>query len=658
MYWKDIQWKPGLLTPLSYDGHLRTLLKRSLKQKEDRRERILEKGSQLRIMSTGRAGKVSDCGYDQFRCIYTALPSDTDFLFEADVRVAGFLREPGPTNREAFGIFIRDTMDRDPLTGLFYSNMAAVGGYYGRYNFYGREGLRAEDNSCVHNFTMYRKIDDPGGGTLDSMHYAVPSSDPAVFHLALMRSGDTVFAKMEAPDGSNLLDPDKNGGIEELAGEGNVHCGERPSVRLPEAFRCRDPKYLYIGFLTTDAEMCIDKESVRIQLLSGEGRKPETHPAREGSSCRLSEKKNHEADAGKMDADPGKDRDTLPQSGCRGDGSVPCCPPDDTAYTCVLHVSADGSPSGDGSPDRPYDLQTAVQCCPPGGLVRLKAGKYLPEQPVIIRKEDSGDGRKRKYLSGPSSPDEKAVLDFGGSCHDLRICGDYWTIENICVSRGYGIRIEGSHNCLNRCVSCHNLETGILIRHPDNFSARKDWPRENTVDNCISFDNRDPSECNADGFACKVAAGTGNIFRNCLSFLNSDDGFDLYSKNRKTGRVRIENCQSFLNGFKRDRNGGLVPTAGNGTGFKLGGSGLYIEHTAVACLAEGNRRDGIRNNSNPYFRVERCTSKNNGNSNILYSIYYCTGAKKYKKIIGCSTGYDPDYDPQALLKKLLERCRI
>jgi hypothetical protein len=60
-----------------------------------------------------------------------------------------------------------------------------------------------------------------------------------------------------------------------------------------------------------------------------------------------------------------------------------------------------------------------------------------------------------------------------------------------------------------------------------------------------------PTGENADGFACKLTTGYGNVFDGCISYNNSDDGWDLYTKAESgpIGPVTIQNCIAFNNGM-------------------------------------------------------------------------------------------------------------
>lgn len=54
----------------------------------------------------------------------------------------------------------------------------------------------------------------------------------------------------------------------------------------------------------------------------------------------------------------------------------------------------------------------------------------------------------------------------------------------------------------------------------------------------------------ADGFACKLTTGEGNVFSGCISYNNVDDGWDLYTKSATgaIGAVSIEDCVAYNNG--------------------------------------------------------------------------------------------------------------
>ncbi|MBR2596235.1 MAG: glycosyltransferase [Solobacterium sp.] len=371
----------------------------------------------------------------------------------------------------------------------------------------------------------------------------------------------------------------------ELAEEGSEPVRFEITVD-PDIFASRDPERMYLGFLAArGCEMEADLHSVSIEF--------------EDSS------------------------DDLP----------------------AIAVSVQGTPAGQGTPEDPLDLQTAVSRCRDGQRIEVFPGRYRLREDLVIAGENSGRRRHPRTITAVSK-DEKTILDFGGTEHGFVIAGDCWNIRGLIVTGGYGFMIRGNHNYISHCMAAANLETGFLIRHPDNDSPAEQWPSYNVITDCVSCMNMDRSQQHADGFACKVSAGPGNRFVRCTAWLNSDDGFDLFSKNRPIGAVILEDCRSWLNGWIF-RHGQLCRTAGNGSGFKLGGSGLAIDHEAVRCEAVGNRGYGFSSNSNPHLRISGCHAANNSRN----FAYYFTGPQSRSVCVmdNCTESDIPDCSPEVWL---------
>ncbi len=584
---RDFQWKRALLWPTS-NLERRERQNRSNDLERQGAESSLV-GNKLRLSMPNGRGKISDAGYDQFVCYYAELPADCDVNLCANVKGRVVLKNAFPTFQEGFGIFLRDAMTPDPLSGLFYSNMAAVGGYYGRGNFFGRVGIAADSVEETGNFFYFGKPEDANADSL-------PFLRTRSYRLLLGREGGGIWGCVRKPYWfrTSLRETKKTpGGKGDFVPELEFRWLRTP----PGIFEERDPKSLYFGFFAANGgEMTVDVRSIKILWKKRRANK-------------------------------------APQ-------------PD-------VYASPIGRIAGDGTLHSPYDLVTALQRCEPGGEVRALPGRYGPED-VVVGKSSSGTEKSRKKLVGGDDEYGRVpIIDFEGTDRALRLDADFWEIDGVHVTGGHGIVVQGSCNVIRNCRSYRNLETGILIRCADIDAPKEEWPRDNLVENCVSYCNADRSERNADGFACKVAAGEGNRFENCLSFLNSDDGFDLFAKNRQIGAVSLKNCQSVLNGFKVQDDGTVVRTAGNGVGFKLGGSGLAIAHTAENCEAIGNKKSGFSSNSNPTLRLFSCKAKNNGEPNINY-YYYGEGATPDKTVENCESADDPNFNPAATAAKLLE----
>ncbi len=382
-------------------------------------------------------------------------------------------------------------------------------------------------------------------------------------------------------------------------------------------FQSRDREWIYVGFFAAnDCAVAIRKDSVCLEIRKGKKslfrKKRATESGRVLSSLEKMQPEN----------------------------SFPDVPKE-------IFASPEGGASGVGTRAAPWDLVTAVERCRPGQTVLLLPGRYQPEKDILLR---GGAGKK---LFCDTAGGEYAVLDFRGEDRGVVIPGHDWELRNIAVVRGLGFQISGKDNRLYGCAAAHNLETGFLIRHPQNDSSRELWPSGNLISDCVSFCNRDPAEKNADGFACKVAAGEGNAFVRCRAFLNSDDGFDLFTKNRPTGAVHLEGCVSLLNGYTLE-DGTLRVTKGNGCGFKLGGSGQRIPHKVVCCQAFGNKQYGFTSNSNPWLFLEGCCAMNNKKQNYNY-YFTALCAKVEKNLRDCSEYDEEDFDPRLLLEETVRK---
>ncbi len=635
--WNSFKWDKTLMLPLSVTGSEEQYQSQKLVLKSLEEHVFSESNTESTIEMHGMSGKVTDCGEDRIAATYIQLPAHLDFMIEAEVTVTQFVSKPGPTNRESFGIFIRDTVEADFGTGLYFSNMIAIGGYYGRYNFFGRSGISSDDSISIDNIYLYKQVNREGSYFQSQpMHYAVTQSHPQRLRMLIAKRGCFISVKMINMQGDDILNNIYNGGIQELAQNGKVisktgwYC-----VHMPQAFEQRDRKSLYIGFFAAEASLVIHKNAFVLRKLTKRDNK--ALPALSKDDFIIDHAKD----------DPGVNEPNNHHDAAKECHDNPTCTP------MTIWASPDGLTNGDGTRSTPYDIQTAIKQCPNNGTVALLPGEYRLNESLVIKKEFSGCENARKRLLGECESD-RTIINFGDSHNSLDLLGDYWSIENIDITAGFGLRIEGSYNNVLNCRAYKNLETGFLIRHHDIESPRSIWPSHNVIENCISFCNKDDSECNADGFACKIAAGEGNSFKGCIAFLNSDDGFDLFTKYKPIGSVTIENCTSSLNGYKLNNDGKLEATAGNGNGFKLGGTGLAINHIVVNCNARGNKTNGFTSNSNPYIHLEKCSSSNNKCHNLYHYFYaYEKYASSHSKVLSeCVFDDDEQFDKYTYLEEL------
>jgi len=180
-------------------------------------------------------------------------------------------------------------------------------------------------------------------------------------------------------------------------------------------------------------------------------------------------------------------------------------------------------------------------------------------------------------------------LNFGSG---INIKGNHNKIIDLEITNSSktGIRITGNHNIIKSVKTSSNKRTGIQICKGGSY---------NKIINCISAINNSNTN-DADGFACKLDSGKGNIFIKCTSFYNEDDGFDLFAARHS---VKFYNCVAIGNGA---------------SGFKLGGIrdetdlNYNIYHKLYSCSAYCNKLYGFTsNNQVGKIMLKKCLASKN-----------------------------------------------
>ncbi|WP_040977013.1 right-handed parallel beta-helix repeat-containing protein [Necropsobacter massiliensis] len=271
----------------------------------------------------------------------------------------------------------------------------------------------------------------------------------------------------------------------------------------------------------------------------------------------------------------------------------------------LLYVAPKGTADGDGSQQKPLDLNTALQLLPPGGTIQLQPGEYPA---VEISAESSGLKGALKTLQG--SQDQ---VKFVG---EVRHNASFWNVKDIEVE-GASLIIQGSYNNFSNIVTHGAPDTGFQITSAEKI-GRPLWARDNIVSDSISFNNMDDSQINADGFAAKMRVGDGNTFIRCISHHNIDDGWDLFNKveDGPNGVVTIKDSVAFMNGQTLQVKS---KSASIGNGFKLGGEGIPVPHVITHSLAFRNNMDGFTDNFNPgTFTVANNVAIDNKRFNFLF----------------------------------------
>ena len=295
-------------------------------------------------------------------------------------------------------------------------------------------------------------------------------------------------------------------------------------------------------------------------------------------------------------------------------------------FTEPLHtyyIAPDGDDTtGDGSFGKPWmNLQKAVNEAAPGDHIVCRGGTYH-----FTWRDSSGKLTVRLTKSGTaeapitirSYEDEVPVFDFEQQLFEksvgdrgMLITGNYWVLFGLHITHAAdnGIKLEGSHNRIERCVFSYNLDTGLQLGFGHNFadsghgsSNNGEFCAYNDVIDCDSHHNCDFDSnygSDADGFACKMHNGKGNRFIRCRAWRNSDDAWDLYETDYS---VIIAECWAWESGnpedhlWVKDYLSGSASFSGNGNGIKLGGNGAGGSskgiHYVYNCIAFGCDRTG------------------------------------------------------------------
>lgn len=286
-------------------------------------------------------------------------------------------------------------------------------------------------------------------------------------------------------------------------------------------------------------------------------------------------------------------------------------------------VSPNGTETGEGTAANPMSLEAAVLKVAPGGIIYLQEGTYSFSTALTIGIDNNGTAEAMKTMVAMDGASVR--LDFSSQPYDMKdtslnergiqLNGSYWHIKDVEVygAADNGIFVAGNNNIIEHCILNANRDTGLQIsRRTSSLADMKDWPTDNLILNCTSFNNSDPATGeNADGFAAKLTCGPGNVFDGCIAYNNVDDGWDLYAKaaTGPIGSVTIRNSIAFRNGATTT---GEFTKNSDGNGFKLGGSKIANDHYVENCIAFENKNHGFTDNSNPgVITVKNCTSFNN-----------------------------------------------
>jgi len=293
-----------------------------------------------------------------------------------------------------------------------------------------------------------------------------------------------------------------------------------------------------------------------------------------------------------------------------------------------IYVSPNGSDSNSGAIDKPLKtISSAITAAGSGSTIYLRGGVYSSSAKIKISKSGTDDN----YCKLWAYPGEKPVLDFTGSNSDgISLGANYWHIRGLEIKyAGHnGLNISGSFNIIENCSIHDNKNTGMQI----GSGSGTTYPSHNLILNCDSYFNFDPPVGgNADGFGAKWNIGSGNVYKGCRSYNNSDDGWDLWMAD---STVEIDSCFAFRNGVDIWFTGKVD---GNGNGFKLGGNYIPAPQIIKNCASfdnAGNTGRGFDENNNTSGQtIYNCTSYRNKGANYYFNNTVVTGVHDIKNCI-------------------------
>jgi hypothetical protein len=305
------------------------------------------------------------------------------------------------------------------------------------------------------------------------------------------------------------------------------------------------------------------------------------------------------------------------------------------------YVAPDGDDAGSGAIERPFaTIARAQKEVAPGDTVLVRGGTYRMTEAQIARTKAifaaviylNKSGTAEKPITYRAYEDEKPVFDFtevkpaGDRVSAFSVSGSWLRLVGLEVT---GVQVtltghtqsicfesNGSHNVFERLRMHDGQAIGIYhVRGSDNLFLNCDaWSN-------WDYTSEDGKGGNVDGFGCHPTKGsTGNVFRGCRSWYNSDDGYDCLGAQEA---VAFDHCWAAYNGFSA-RGDKLA----DGNGFKAGGYGsapagslpeVIPRHVVRYCIAVGNKNSGFYANHHPGGSdwVNNTAYRNGANFNLL-----------------------------------------
>jgi hypothetical protein len=304
-------------------------------------------------------------------------------------------------------------------------------------------------------------------------------------------------------------------------------------------------------------------------------------------------------------------------------------------------VAPGGADENAGSRGRQFrTIMRAQEAAAPGDTVWVAGGTYRMSEEHIARKkaiwaqvillhksgQPGGPIRYRAVKGARPVFDFSAVKPAGMRVHAFEVSGSWIHLEGLEVT---GVQVTATGHTQSVCFAntgSHNIYERLSMHDGMAIGFYLNRGSDNLVLNCDAWNNHDPVSGdqrggNVDGFGGHPRRGdTGNVFRGCRAWFNSDDGFDCISSGEA---VRFENCWAFYNGYSTG-----FRSLADGNGFKAGGYGATGEqrlprivprHVVTHCLAVRNKKNGFYANHHPGGGdwIHNTAFRNNANYNML-----------------------------------------
>jgi hypothetical protein len=285
----------------------------------------------------------------------------------------------------------------------------------------------------------------------------------------------------------------------------------------------------------------------------------------------------------------------------------------------TLYVATNGSDNNNGDINHPLaTINKAWNMISAGDVIYVGGGTYTYDMMHETLLSDRS-GQAGKMINIWNYPGEKPIIDFSANTFTSQVMG--FRLQNANYIYLKGIRVTSINQPHQGGIAQYGV---ILWDHVSNCIFEQmetdhiggwgtvigDASNNNLFLNCDSHHNSDRYSTNgepwgwSDGFQSNSwdanyqgQTSTGNIFRGCRSYWNSDDGWDL---RRAQGIWTLENCWSFWNGYQPGEKLGdsdLKIIGGNGEGMKISGNfgagSNDIRRTVVNSLSFENGAAGF-----------------------------------------------------------------